>query len=135
MYVDEVKTKLLGYRNIADKKNKTISSKIKLIPSHRAFRKTMYKLGISQTRKQFARLIIDNSDFHKPDFTLNNTIKLSKENIVFEDFIDERKFKIPKGKTVEVYTRRLREGIHSSRRTVLEVAFLLDEKIFVINKE
>ena len=134
MYIDDLKFKLKDYNNIPkQKKNKALESKIKIIPSQVAFNRVMYKIGITQRKKQYARLVIDLEYFKSEKFIKNNSIKLTKDNIVFEDFIDERKFKIPKGKTIDIYTRKYRKGIGRHKETVIDVAFILDGEIFIIN--
>ncbi len=135
MYLNDLEYTLKNYRNLPHRvKNKAMRAKIKLIPSYKAFGMTMMKIGIDQTNKQYAHLILTDEKFNKHnDFKLNNTIKLNEKNIVFFDEIDRDKYNVPKGKTVNVYTRTYRQYHGNKSTRILEVAFILDDKIFVIN--
>lgn len=136
MLLSDLPFVLKDYRHLPkNKKNKALHSKIKYIPSEAAFSKTMYKLGITQRKKQYA-LLVNNMDYfkrYKHQFFLNNTLRLSKDTIVFADKIDESKFNIPKGLDIDIYTRKYKSGISSSRNGYLDIVFIKDNEIFIIN--
>ena len=135
MYLDDLDKKL-NYKNIStQKRNKALNAKIKYIPSHGIFNITMYRLGINQRYRQSANLITNMDEFNINEFAKNNEFRLSKQTIVFEDYIDERKFNIPKGKIVEIYTRLTKRRTNARHSTsVLDVAYLMDGSILVINR-
>lgn len=136
MYLEDLKIELSNYKNISRRRrNKALNSKIKYIPSHAIFNRVMYRLGVGQRHRVITRLVTDITDFNENEFAKNNTFKLSEHTVVFEDYIDERKFNMPKGKIVEVYTRKRKvrtSPTHS--KSVLDVAYLMDGKLLIINK-
>lgn len=136
MLLKDLAFKFGDYRNTSNhKKNKALDDKIKKIPSYRAFNMTMYKLGVTQRKKQHCNLITSLEDINLSEYRLNNTLKLKEDNIVFEDFIDERKYIMPKGKTVEIYTKKYKNGFSGTTITALDVLFMIDGEILVINNE
>lgn len=136
MYLEDLKIELSNYKNVSRRKrNKTLNSKIKYIPSHAIFNRVMYRLGIGQRYRVTTRLVDDITDFNENEFVKNNTFKLSEHTIVFEDYIDERKFNMPKGKIVEVYTRKRKVRTSSTHsKSVLDVAYIMNGELLVINK-
>lgn len=136
MYLEDLKIELSNYKNVSRRKrNKTLNSKIKYIPSHAIFNRVMYRLGIGQRHRVITNLVTDIKDFNENEFLKNNTFKLSEHTVVFEDYIDERKFNMPKGKIVEIYIRKRKIRTSSTHsKSVLDVAYIMDDELLIINK-
>lgn len=137
MLLENLDIRLEHYSHLSKRKiNKALNAKIKYIPSFEIFNKTMYVLGIQQRYKQYASLIIDQNYFSKNKhlFKLNNEFKLSKKTIVFSDDIEQNKFKMPRNVSVEVWTRIKNIGSVNSRTRYLEIAYILNNELFFINK-
>ena len=138
MLINNLKMELENYSHLPKRKiNKALSAKIKYIPSCQIFNKTMYILGIQQKYRQYASLIMDQNYFikNKHLFQINNLFKLSEETIVFSDDIEQRKFKIPKNVNVEVWTRKRSGDSSRSRKRYLEIAYVVNDELFFINKK
>lgn len=139
MLYSDLDYKLSGYDNVPRRKqNKAMTADIKVIASERAFKETMWRLGITQSNKQFAELVTDEEYFNKNRnrFKERNSFKLVKEKVIYFDDKEQKEFKVPHGKTVIVYTKEYRGGWGwRSSRKMLEVAYVVDGELYVINKQ